>query len=709
MAIQSYKKYFDIDAVFEDLKEYSPKADKDRFLKAFAFAERAHKKQVRKDGETPYITHPVEVVKILLKLHADEDTLGSALLHDVPEDTDFEIHDVKEEFGDKIGFLVDGITKLSKVHYRKNMPERQIESLKKLLLHTAEDLRVVVIKLADRLHNMRTLENIDQPEKRLRIAKETLEIYVPIANLLGIREIKTHLEDLCFKHLFPSEYKELSEKLESVKKRRRSVTDKFTRIISELASEAKLDLKVSGREKNLYSIYKKICSLGKAIDNVDDRVGIKIVVDDIPDCYQALGFVHSKFIPKTDRFKDYIASSKANSYQSLHTTVFGPDGVLTEIQIRTKSMDAEAEYGVAANFFNNNSMSGDLKRSSWVKKVLEMEKTDKDSDGFLEDLKLDILQDRIFVFTPKGTGIDLPKGASVIDFAYAIHTEIGHHAYKADINGQIKPITTVLKNRDVVSVNTSRKVSPELSWLSFTKTNLAKNKILAYLKRISREKKIKEGHRILQKEFDIAGLGLCRNVNFKKLGIVLRTEFERDFKNLHDLFIAVGEGDINAASLVKVLRQKVKNSLPTRMSKSRQNPQEGVKVNLKIMANNRFGLLKDITEVLYSSVLDIYSLKGWASKYEKEAYFTVCMLVPDLKTLSRIFDELEQIDEVRSVYRVTPEGLFAFYSASILMIALWIFHPLFLRFLSRSPLKQGNPIIFDLIVYSGPFVVLGLI
>lgn len=707
MVSVNYKKYFDIDAILNDIKEYLPNFDRKRFLDAFSFAEKAHRGQMRKDEVTPYIVHPVNTVKILVTLHADEDTLISALLHDVPEDTKYEIHNIKDLFGTKIAFLVDGITKLSKVQYKHNMPERQIESLKKLLLHTAEDLRVVIIKLADRLHNMQTLQNIKKPEKRLRIASETLEIYVPIANLLGIRELKSQLEDLCFKYLFPTEYKELCENLEASKKKRENISNKFIEVINKGLRENKIKGKISIRHKNLYSIYKKLCSLGKTIGDVDDRIGVVIIAEKAPECYQVLGIVHSKFVPKTDRFKDYISNPKTNDYQSLHSTVFGVDGVLTEVQIRTEKMNIEAEYGIAANFFYRSEgkdlLSSDLKRSAWVKQILEMEKTDKSSDDFIEDLKLDIFQDRIFVFTPKGEPIDLPKGATVIDFAYAIHTDIGRHASKADINGQLRPITTTLNTRDVVSVKTSKGVAPELSWLSFAKTSLAKNKILSYLKRISVEKKIMGGHKILQKEFDIYGLGICQNVNFKKLKIRLKEMLDKNFKNISELFIAICEGDVKAINVVRALEKDYKHARRYTGKMTDKDFKKGIRVYMKVVANNRFGLLRDISEVLYKHAINMYSLKGWASKFEKTAYFTSQILVEDLETVSHIFDELEQIEDVRSVYRISRKGLYLF-SVGVTFIGIaWIFHPLILRFLGESEFQESNPIISGFVLYAGLF------
>ncbi|MEK7547323.1 MAG: RelA/SpoT family protein, partial [Patescibacteria group bacterium] len=656
MAVPSYKKFFNIEEIVREIEKYNPSFNDERFLQAFYFAEQAHRGQLRKDGSTPYIVHPVEAVKILTSIHADEDTLISALLHDVPEDTEHTLDEIKKLFGEKIVFLIDGITKLSKVHYQHNMPERQVESLKKLLLHSTEDLRVILIKLADRLHNMRTLQHVPQPEKRLRIAKETIEIYVPIANLLGIRELKSQLEDLCFQYIFPTEYQALNKKLNSYAKKQAVNVKKFIKVMDEAFKANHLEIEILNRSKSLYSIYKKLSHLGKTIDEVDDRIGVKIIVKDIAKCYQALGVVHTTFVPKTDRFKDYISKPKTNGYQSLHTTVFGADGVLTEIQIRTKKMDMQAELGIAAEFFEfKGDDKSDFKRVLWVKKIIELDKGGRNSQDFLENLKLDIFQDRIFVFTPKGLTIDLPKEATVIDFAYAIHSEIGNHAVKADVNGNIKPISTALHNRDVVEVLSSRNITPEISWLSFAKTNLAKTKILFYLKKISKDKKLKEGHKILQKEFDISGLGICESFPFKKVQLILERSFGKAFNSLDEVFVAIGEGEVNAGDIAKEISDNYRYAGRFKAKNNGKQLKKGFKVFLKVVAKNRFGLLKDISEVLYKDVLDMYSLKGWASKYEEDAYFTTEILVDDLATISHIFDELYQIEGVRYVYRITSK------------------------------------------------------
>ncbi|MFA7685751.1 MAG: HD domain-containing protein, partial [Candidatus Gracilibacteria bacterium] len=390
--LTSYKKFFDLNAIVKSVLVYLPKFNKELFLKAFDFAEKAHLGQFRKDGTTPYIVHPMAAVQILISMDADQDILIGALLHDVPEDTKYDIHDVEQLFGKDVAFLVDGITKLSKVHYHYNMPEREVESLKKMFLHTAKDPRVILIKLADRLHNMRTLQYVDKPEKRVRIATETLEIFVPIANLLGINIIKTELEDLCFQHLFPSEYERLKTKIKDSNLRNNASIEQFIDILKNAFVKGKISMEISPREKGLYRAYKRICSIGKTIDDIRDRISVRILVKTTTRCYQVLGVVHSLFIPKTHSFEDYIANPKINGYQSLHTIVFGPNGIETEIQIQTEDMNLESKYGIASCFFKKKPLLIDDKKAAWLMNVMEIEKKEKTGFDFLEDLKIDILQ-----------------------------------------------------------------------------------------------------------------------------------------------------------------------------------------------------------------------------------------------------------------------------------------------------------------------------
>lgn len=697
---KAYKDYFDLEEIIKNIKEYLKDFDEKEFIKAFEFAERYHKDQTRKNG-TPYITHPIETVQNLIKLHVDEDTLIAALLHDVPEDTEASMNEVKKEFGENIAFLVDGITKLSKVYYRNDMEERQVESLKKLLIHTAKDPRVVLIKLADRLHNMQTLEYVPDSEKRTRIAKETLEIYVPIANLLGIQGIKSELEDLCFKHLYPEDYEKLRAKIFEGAERHKNTLNEMIYLINKNLAENHINAKVYGREKNLYSIYKKIISENKTVDDIHDRIAFRIITKKVSDCYAALGVVHNLFTPKPGHFKDYIAVPKINGYQSIHTTVFGANGVLTEIQIRTEKMHTDAEYGIAAHYFYDASKTKggqqlvDDQRSLWIGKILELQKSQKDSNEFISELKIDIFQDRIFTFTPEGETIDLPKNATAIDFAYAIHTELGNHAGSAEINYELKPITTILKTGDYVKIITSKDVTPKLSWLSFVKTNVARNKIKLYLRKESTKKKIAAGMEMLQKELDRSGFGLIEDMNFKKINNILFEKTNQNFNNRKELFEAIGEGDIQAIDIIKYLKL-LKKSGDT----------SNAKVVLKVVAENRPSLMKEIIDILVSYNADFLYARGHVSFFSKKAVMLFYINFSSLNDFSEVCQHIEQVKGVERVGRLFKLTSFSFYTVAFGTLAFWLFHPLFISRLSMLNLPRGYEILSSVLLYLGLFMLL---
>lgn len=671
-----YKKYFDLKALISSVQAYLPKFNAEKFEKAFAFAEEAHRGQLRKDATTPYITHPVMVAGILAGMHSDEDILVAALLHDVPEDTDRSLAEIEDKFGEDVAFLVDGITKFSKVQYKNNMPEREVESLKKLLLHSVQDPRVILIKLADRLHNMRTLQNIEKPEKRLRIAKETLEIYVPIANLLGIQYLRLELQELCFKFLLPGEYESLRVRIEGQQKDHKKSLNEFIEILKASFKENGINAEVFERKRNLYNIYKKITSEGKTINDVENRIAVRILVDKLSSCYQALGIIHGKFTPKTDKLKDYIANPKANGYKSIHTSVFGPDGYLTQVQIRTEEMNVQVEYGVAEHLLRNEGekLSQD-ERSAWVNKIAEIDKYAEKSGEFLENLKLDIFEDRILVYTPEGKGIDLPRGATVIDFAYAVDPNLGNHASGAEINGKTVLVTKVLKSGDIVKVLSSKTSAAELFWLSFAKTNYAKNQIRLHLRKIPRERRIDTGRKFLQKEFDIAALGVIGNMNFKKTATAIKDNLRQSFDNLEDLLIAIGQGEIKAVDVVKSIKKELQVGKKANI----------IRVIIKIVAKNRFGLLREVSEVLYRNASDMSYLKGYAAHSEEDAYFTAKILVEDIASVGKTFDEISQIEGVKDVYRVSSKGLVLSYIGMTVTSLLWILHPIFLRMENQNP------------------------
>lgn len=698
----------DIKEIVKQVKSYLPEFNEEKFLKAFDFAKKAHKSQLRKDEKSPYISHPVETVKILTKLHVDEDTLIAALVHDVPEDTERTLREVENLFGKKVSFLVNGITKLSKVYYRYDMAERQIESLKKLLIHSAQDPRVILIKLADRLHNMETLKYV-KSEKQLRIAKETLEIYVPIANLLGIEQIRKRLEDLCFKYIFPKQYKKISQKLSETKIKQANLLEQtIKKAGAELEKEGLKNYKIEGRKKSPYSIYKKILRKEKPLDELEDLLALRIVVPSKEDCYKVLGIVHSIFRPKPGRFKDYIAVPKSNGYQSLHTVVFGLKGQITEFQIRTEEMHLDALYGIAAHYFYRSTQDKDgmyeKKHSEWAKKILEYQKTNYDSEHFLEALKIDIFQDRIFTFTPKGDTIDLPRGGTAIDFAYAIHTEIGNNALKAKINGVISPLATTLQTGDIVNIITSyQQKGPSREWLFFAKTNLAKNKIRDSLQIISRKKKFSIGRKLLQKEFDRAGIGLLEEIPKKKVKeLIAKCPAARKCRTYYDVVVAVGEGTINPVDIIKILYPRHgfiktdKSGILKRIFKISKRGK--TRVYLKIRAIDRIGAGRDTLHILSEQNMNIIKLKVSPKRFHDIFTMHILLEVDSFDQLSYICEKMEQIDEIIEVHRQFQTRKIPFYLFATVTVLLWIAHPFIVYYFSHEILTE-TPINF--VLYGG--------
>ncbi|MEI6596754.1 MAG: RelA/SpoT family protein [bacterium] len=472
-----------ISQIISTFKENNPKADITMIQLAYDFAIKAHAGQKRKSGE-PYIQHCLHTAFVLVQIKADMETIIAGLLHDIPEDTEYTLADIEKNFGKETADLVEGITKLSKIKYRGI--ERYRESLRKMFLAMAQDLRVILIKFADRLHNLRTLESLPL-EKRQRIARETLEIYAPIAGLLGIWRLKWQMEDICFKHLYPEDYKKLAYKYEVEKKlEHNQYIQKVKNMLGAKLREAKIPFNITSRFKHLYSIYLKLQKKNRKFDEIYDVFALRIIVPDIADCYKTLGMIHSLWRPNPGRFKDYIAVPKPNGYQALHTTVYGPDGKSTEFQIRTKEMDEGAKYGIAAHWsykINGGQGKGQKKQPAWVKEVLYIQKETEDTSDFIKQIKFDVFHDRIFIFTPKGDVFDLPEGSTPIDFAYYVHSDIGNKAVGATINDRIATLDQELKNGDLVEIITEKKRNgPNRDWLKFVKTATARTKIKQNLK-----------------------------------------------------------------------------------------------------------------------------------------------------------------------------------------------------------------------------------
>ncbi len=583
------------------------------------------------------------------------------------------------------------------------MAERQVESLKKLLIHSAQDPRVILIKLADRLHNMSTLQYV-RPEKRLRIAKETLEIYVPIANLLGIDQIKKNLEDYCFQYLFTKDYEYIEKVLKETKIRQANVLEKTINIIQqELGKEKLKNINLYGREKSPYSVFKKTIRKNKKPEELEDLLALRIIVNDIKECYLVLGLIHSLFKPKPGRFKDYIAVPKSNGYQSLHTVVFGVRGQTTEFQIRTHDMHIEAQYGIAAHYFYRTTQDKKViykeKHSKWAQKILEYQKSSQNSGDFLEALKLDIFQDRIFVFTPRGDTTDLPRGASAIDLAYSIHTDIGNNALKAEINGEVVPLTYTLKTGDVVNIITANQPNgPNREWLIFAKTNLARNKIRESLRKSSRMKKLSVGRRLLQKVFDRAGVGLIEEIPKKKLkSLTSLCDANHKCKTTEDLLIAVGEGSINPVDILKIAYPSKgfvsdKQNFFKRLFKVPKTNKR--RVGLKIKAVDRIGAGRDLLAILSEQNINVLNLQVSPKRLQNVFTMTANLEVESFDQFTYLCTQLEQVDEIIEVQRRFHKKRVWFYLLALLTLVFWIAHPIVTSTLSGSSLHS-------VIVYGG--------
>jgi len=475
------KKPATIDSLLEKVKEYDPKADLDMIRLAYDFAEEAHRGQTRKSGE-PYITHPLAAAHILADMHIDPVIVIATLLHDVPEDTDRTLEDVRTNFGSEIESMVRGITKLGKLKYRG--VERYIENLRKMFVAMAEDIRVMIIKFADRLHNLSTLEALP-PQKRYRVALESLEIYAPIANRLGMDEIKGRMEDLSFKYVYPKEYERVKKiRDDKLRGRRKYFATMIDKAKEELVRAGISPASIRGRNKRLYSLYRKLLRKDNDITKVYDLVALRIIVNTVAECYATLGILHNVWRPMKGRIKDYISQPKPNGYQSLHTTVFGDEGELVEFQIRTHEMNENAEYGVAAHWhYDEKGARMPSRELKWVKELAEIQKDILNKLSDLEEIKVDFLQTRIFVFTPKGDVIDLPESATPVDFAYHIHSEIGNKCTAAIVNNKMVSLDTELNNGDVVEIITDKnRKGPSQDWLKIVKTHTARTHIRNALK-----------------------------------------------------------------------------------------------------------------------------------------------------------------------------------------------------------------------------------
>jgi GTP pyrophosphokinase len=531
-------------AEYEDVVEaflaHHPEGDTELLRRAYELAREAHQGQVRKTGD-PYITHPVTVALMLAEYGLDEQTLAAAFLHDAVEDTPLTVADISGRFGDEVGRLIDGVTKLDRVRY-SNREQAQAATIRKMVVAMAQDVRVLIIKLFDRLHNMRTVHAL-RDEKQRRVAQETLDVYAPLAHRLGVQEIKHEFEDRCFAILYPGPNAEIQVMLAERAPEREAFIEKMVAEVSGILADSGIEAEVTGRPKHQYSIYRKMREQNRPFEDIHDLIGIRIITPSMRDCYAALGLIHSHWVPVTGRFKDYIAMPKINLYQSLHTTVIGPDGKPLEVQIRTEEMHQRAEAGIAAHWRYKEGEAGQLPRmdfTSWGE--------DEDPEEFLANLKLDLYQDEVFVLTPGGDVKPLPAGSTPVDFAYSVHTEVGHRCVGARVNGRLVPLSTRLQSGDIVEVLTSKAMAagPSRDWLGFARTGRAKAKIRQWFSKERRDQALVEGKEALQTMFKREAGDLLAAEREKLLESIA---VELGQKDVESLQVAVGEGTVSIDSV----------------------------------------------------------------------------------------------------------------------------------------------------------------
>jgi guanosine-3',5'-bis(diphosphate) 3'-pyrophosphohydrolase len=538
--------------------KYSPE-EMEMLKKAIDFASEAHKGQLRESGE-PYIMHPIAVAKMLFEMSMDENTVIAGLLHDTVEDNpNITVDIIRSEFGDDVANMVDGVTKLTKSGNAGllSKEDRQAENLRKMFMAIANDVRVVIIKLADRLHNMRTLEYCDG-EKRIRKAHETLEVYAPLAHRFGMGAIKCELEDLSFEYLYPEEAKKLKNAIEPQKRERMQLLEHAMSVIKEQLAAIGIEAEVSGRPKHLYSIYKKVVKQNVTVDKIYDLIAIRVIVHTVNDCYAALGVIHSIWPPMPGRFKDYIAMPKTNKYRSLHTTLFGDNGMPFEVQIRTQEMHRAAEYGIAAHWMykEGRTTQDDLdSKVAWLREALEYENLADTTREFVENIRKDFFSDFVFVLTPKGEIIDLPTGSTPVDFAYRIHTNVGNHTQHAKVNGAMVKLEYKLKNHDVVEIITSPQATPSRDWLSFVKTQQAKAKIRNWFKKANREENIQKGKEMLQEAMRRQSNQYSEAIKPEYFDELLQRYSMTD---IDDIYAAIGYGGLTTRQIVHPLIEHAK-------------------------------------------------------------------------------------------------------------------------------------------------------
>ena len=544
------------ESMMQAIARYAPSADLEVIQRAYEYADEKHKNQLRKSGE-PYIIHPLAVAEIVAEIGLDTDAIAAALLHDCLEDTDASFEEISRLFGETVANLVEGVTKLTRVQY-STMEEQQMENLRKMFMAMSKDIRVILIKISDRLHNTRTLQ-YQTPAKQISKSMETMEVYAPLAHRLGMQKIKWELEDTALRYLAPMEYNEIMSYLQAHKEKdeafMRTIQDKITQRLTSVG----IHNTTYGRIKHVYSIYRKMLAQGKTIDELYDIYAFRVIVDTIPDCYNVLGHVHDLFSLVPGRFKDYISTPKPNMYQSLHTTVIGSQGIPFEVQIRTWQMHETAEYGIAAHWkYKQGTGTGTEKDFEWVRRLLESQQ-DSDAEEFVQSMKIDMFDDEVFVYTPKGRIVSLPAGSTPIDFAYAIHSGVGNSMIGAKVNNRIANIDTTLKNGDIVEVLTSKSAKgPSRDWLTICKSNQARTKIKQWFKKEKREENIVHGKASFESEMKRVGLPLTAATDPELEAQLLK---KLSFDTWDDMFAAIGYGGLTAAKAVGRIRDDINKAL----------------------------------------------------------------------------------------------------------------------------------------------------
>lgn len=559
-----------INDIIEEVSAYIPDADTRIIEKAYVFSARVHQGQTRLSGE-PYLNHPIEVAHIVAQMHLDVTSVVAALLHDAIEDSLTRVEDIVKEFGEEVGQVVDGLTKISKMDFRSE-EEHQAENFRKMILAMSKDLRILLIKLTDRLHNMRTLQ-YHNARSQERIARETLEIYAPLANRLGIHWLQIELEELSLKYLDSSGYKTLKAKLEAIEKEKEAYLKRVMDQIRDRLQDVGIKAEVKGRIKHVYSVYQKLRKQGIPFEDVYDVMGVRIIVSTVAECYEALGIIHSVWKPIQSRIKDFIAMPKANMYQSLHTTVFGPGGERIEFQIRTREMEYIANEGIAAHWRYKDGKQisqQDGERLSWLRQLLEWQKELKDPHEFLQSVKIDLYPEDVYVFTPKGEVKRFPVGATPLDFAYSVHTQLGHQCMGAKINGKIVPLRYKLNSGDVVEILRSSKQHPSKDWLRIVKTSRARTKIKAWLRTQENEQSVALGREILDKR--IKSLHLGKDIDYESLA----REFS--FPDTESFFMAVGFGRLSINQIVHRIAPEEQKKAPKQQDQKKKSDSSGIVV-----------------------------------------------------------------------------------------------------------------------------------